>query len=354
MREHRWESQSSISFEKVLSLLERLKRAGFKVRENDQDRACYLEEFWINQWDDVDRLDAWIMEEATLVQVNEQWSGDFFVLAGRHHDLYRRYHSMEAYLSLNHPWCFPADVTSCYHHEEAMFWIGFRDTHGFVRVRVVPRKIVTPGEKEEESNFAEWQDERRQAFLSAISILNLPLSVHSNQKEFSILSEDPSIAVFISWPDAFGPCQFEAVVTDRYELLVPSARLVSMSGARPATLRTFLSGFSRKVFEEFHQLQPLSRMLYRGYLQAPLLDLPDILSASSPTGRVFVNITEFPTKSLLPTGGDAYAVIGVAGDSSGYKIEVRFNRHPLAPEKIKTWLYEVLDLSMIYSPFPLF
>ncbi|MHB8483016.1 MAG: hypothetical protein ACYDBV_09875 [Nitrospiria bacterium] len=354
MREHRWESLSSINFQEVLSLSDRLRGEGFKIREIDQERACYLEEFWIQQWDEIDRLDTWIMEEATLVEIQEQWTGDFFVLAGRHHDLYRQHHSMEAYLSLNHPWRFPADLTPYFHHEESMFWIGFRGTHGFVRVRLVPRKIITPGEKEEALNREQWLDERRRAFLSSISVLNLPLSVYSSQKELSVVSDDTSAVVSVSWPDAFGPCQFEMVVADRYELLVPSARLISMLGVQPATLRTFLSGFSRKVFKEFHQLQPRSRLLYRGYLQAPFIDFPDMVQAVSPAGRIFVNLCEFPTKRFLPGGEEAYVVIGVVGDLSGYKIEVRFNRHPLPPAELEGWLHEILGLPMVYSPFPLF
>ena len=40
---------------------------------------------------------------------------------------------------------------------------------------------------------------------------------------------DTRAPLFCSWPDAFGPCQFEYNSLDAYEFLVPASRLVSQT-----------------------------------------------------------------------------------------------------------------------------
>ena len=40
---------------------------------------------------------------------------------------------------------------------------------------------------------------------------------------------DPSVPFFCSWPDAFGPRQFEYNTADAYEFLVPASKLAATS-----------------------------------------------------------------------------------------------------------------------------
>ncbi|MBI3804359.1 MAG: hypothetical protein HY282_11425 [Nitrospirae bacterium] len=350
MRERRWESQSTITFDEMAVLCSTLRGFGLEVKEIEKEVSCYFEEFWIDALEEIDRLEEWTVDEVTLVQVDSQWKGDFFVLSAHHYDLFRRYLSMEAYLSLCHPWQVPADLKAKLHHAEAMFWIGFRQDHGFIRVRLVPNEVITPGEKRGESKRFTWMSERAALFSSAIEALDLPLFVDWEKGALSISSEDPATPISCSWPDAFGPCQFEFITADPYELLVPAARLVSKFGARPATIRTFFSGFSREVLQMFHRLQPEGRLLYRGYVQAPLSDLPKIVQAVEPSGRVLANLCEFRTTQLLPKGEEAYAVIGVIGSGLGFKIEIRLNRAPLPEERMEEWLEGLTGLAMRYAP----
>lgn len=353
MHERRWESESEVPFDEVVSLRNRLKGRGLAVKGIDQEIACYLEEFRIDHLSEIDRLSPWMIEEMTLVQINDRWEGDFFVLAGEHHDLYRSNPCTESYLSLSHPWRIPAGRGLKMHQQEAMFWIGFRDTHGFIRVRIAPREIITPWERRGEGERMTWVGERVSAFSEAIDLLELPLLVRLGKGSFTILSTDSSSVVSSSWPDAFGPCQFEYVVLDRYELLVPAARLVSKTGTRPGLVRTFLSGFPRDVLEQFHRLQPQSTMLYRGYIRGVLEDLPEIVRSIQPHGRALVNICEFATREIAP-GEEAHAVVGIIGSRSGFGIEVRLNRAPLPEEAMGAWLNELIGLPMRYSPLVLY
>jgi hypothetical protein len=354
MRERRWESQSAIRFDEVRVLSDRLKRLGLDVKGFHRAAACYIEEFWVSRIDEIDRLNAWTIDEITLVQINEQWKGDFFVLAGKHHDLYRQYPRMEGYLSLSHPWRIPEELKLRLHQREAMFWIGFRDTHGFIRVRVIPGEIITPGERRGEAKRLTWVTERASAFSEAIQSLDLPLFVEWEKGSLLISSEENSSAVSLSWPDAFGPCQFEYIVSDRYELLVPAARLISKFGMQPAVIRTFLSGFPPEILNDFHLLQPESRMLYRGYIHAPLEELPQVVQSVAPNGRALVNLCEFGTRLVLPEGEESYAAIGVIGSESGFKIEVRLNRAPLPEDEVGDWLNDLIGSPMEYSPLTLY
>ncbi|HET8761438.1 MAG TPA: hypothetical protein VFN94_10230, partial [Nitrospiria bacterium] len=209
MREHRWETRTPIGFDDVLALCRRLEGLGLPVRPADRVGACYFEECWVDRLEDIGRLDAWPIDEVTLIEVDDTWTGDFFVLAGRHHELYRERASMEAYLSLSHPWRIPLDGDLTAHHRDAMFWIGFRDTHGFIRVRVVPREIIAPREGEQDARRDEWVRERAEAFTAALEALGLPLFVDWSEGMPTVGSAEPGCRISGSWPDAFGPCQFE-------------------------------------------------------------------------------------------------------------------------------------------------
>jgi hypothetical protein len=354
MRERRWESESFVKFDEVMALSDRLQGQGLEIKGAHQEAACYIEEFWVSRIDEIDRLNGWNIDEVTLVQISERWKGDFFVLAGEHHDLYRQYTGMEAYLSLSHPWRIPDELKVRMHQPESMFWIGFRDTHGFIRVRVIPNEIITPGERREEGRRMIWLTERASAFSEAIQALDLPLFVEWDKGSLLISTEESSSAVSLSWPDAFGPCQFEYIVSDRYELLVPAARLISKFGNRPALVRTFLSGFPQEILEKFHHLQPQSKMLYRGYIHAPLKELPEVVSSMAPHGRALVNLCEFATRRLLPEGEPSDAVVGVIGSESGFKIEVRLNRAPLPEDEMGDWLNDLIGMPMGYSPLALY
>jgi hypothetical protein len=144
------------------------------------------------------------------------------------------------------------------------------------------------------------------------------------------------------------------VVLDRYELLIPAARLVERLGPRPAVLRTFLSGWSRDALAAFHRLQPASTFLYRGFVHAPLADLPAITAAVAPQGRALATLCEFRTADLLPQGLESYAVVGVIGDRDGFTIEIRLNRRPLPDHQTEAWIEELVGGPVAYRPLGLY
>lgn len=354
MRERRWESEAPLSYDELFQVYEHLRELGLPLKGSAQEAACYIDDFLVHRFTDIDRLDAWQVDEVTLVQVNERWEGDFFVLAGNHHDLYLQYPSKDTYLSLSYPWRIPDPLKVALHQTESMFWIGFRESHAFVRVRLTPHDIITPGERRGDARRLAWMTERASAFSAAIEALDLPLFVEWKKGALTISSEGPESAVSCSWPDAFGPCQFEYIVADRYALLVPAARLVSKMGQRPAKIRTFFSGFPPEHLDRFHQLQPESHMFYRGYVHAALEEMPQVIDAIAPKGRALISLCEFRTRDLLPDGEESYAVIGAMGGESGYKIEVRLNRAPLPEGETERWLHRLFGMPFIYSPLALY
>lgn len=352
MREHRWETARGLGFEDVLRLCDRLQASGVGVRPPDRLGACYFEEFWVERLDELARLSPWPIEEVTLIELDPSWAGDFFLLAGRHHEVFRERASTDAYLSLSHPWLIPHDARLALHQHQAMFWIGFRDTHGFLRVRVVPREILTPGENDARRD--RWVSERAEALTAAIEALDLPLFVDWSEGVPMVGSAEPGCRISGAWPDAFGPCQFEYVVLDPYEVLVPAARLVQRRGVRPAELRTFLSGWSSDVLATFHELQPTTKLLYRGFVHARLVDVPSIAAAIAPRGRALATLCEFRTCELLPEGQDAYAVVGAIGEGDRFTIEVRLNRRPLPTSETEEWIAALVGAPVVYAPLPLY
>jgi len=351
MRERRWESEKPLAFDAIKILQRRLWGLGLKVRNPDEVVACYIEEFIVNRLDEIERLSQWPIEEMTLVQVQPEWRGDFYLFAAKHHELFRQHEGMEGYVSLSHPWCIP-DLQAIKHHEpEALFWVGFRDTHGFIRVRVLPREIITPGERRDEALRGAWLNERAAFFSTAVEVLDLPLEVECTKERLTLRTEGTRTAVSLSWPDAFGPCQFEFVDPDRYALIVPAAQLIAKLGQSPALVKTYLSGFSPEALEAFHQLQPTAQTLYRGYIHACTHDLPDIVQAFAPArGRALINLCEFETDTLLAEGESAAAIVGVIASPEGYQIEVRLNRAPLPENQMQDWLKEVCGQPFVYAP----
>jgi len=261
---------------------------------------------------------------------------------------------MEAYLSICHLCQISSPPKVRFHNPEVLFWIGFRDTHGFIRVRIVPNLITTPGEKDRAPDSAAWLAERAAIFSHIVAELGLPIAVERNTNSVTLFSTDPASLLSVTWPDAFGPCQMEYVVTDRYSLLVPASRFVSMVGFPASTLRIFLSGFPANRLEEFRQLLHPSSLSYRGFLQAPLTDLPEVISAIAPIGMGLINLSDFQTRRLIPDGKEAEGVLGVIGDRNGYRLEVRLNLLPLALSDMRAALEGVIGVPMDYSPLPLF
>jgi len=165
---------------------------------------------------------------------------------------------------------------------------------------------------------------------------------------------DPSVPFFCSWPDAFGPCQFEYNTADAYEFLVPACKLATTSAPEPAGVRAYLTGFEEDALVDFHAIDPPARSVYRCSVHCPLDDLPEIRSAIEPDGRLYSTLCEFQTQELLPNGGDASAIIGVVGSSAGFAIEVRLNKAPLGEEMMIGWLERLVGHSVVYAPLPPF
>jgi hypothetical protein len=162
------------------------------------------------------------------------------------------------------------------------------------------------------------------------------------------------VPFFCSWPDAFGPCQFEYNSADAYEFLVPASKLAATSAPEPAGVRVYLTGFSEDALVEFQRIEPTARSVYRCSVHCPLDDVPEIRSAIEPDGRLYATLCEFQTQELLPDGGDASAIIGIMGSSAGFAIEVRLNKAPLDEDIMAGWLERLIGHPVVYAPLPAF
>jgi hypothetical protein len=352
MRERRWESQAKLEFGDVLALGERLAGLGLEPAAPARDIICYIEEWMVEAPEDFDRLDPWATEDVTLVHLREAWRGDFFLLAGGYHTVYQRHQAVGTYCSVSHPWRIREVLRT--HHARAMFWLGFRHTHGFIRVRLHTTDVITPGETRADDQRDLWIEERQHAFLAAITLLDLPIESEVQNGSVLLRTSDRSVAFFCSWPDAFGPCQFEYNSSDAFEFLVPASRLAATYGGEPATVRAYLTGFSESALEEFQAVEPGARSAYRCSAHCPLDELPEILRAIAPAGRLYATLCEFQTQHLLPDGADAYAIVGILGREGGFQVEVRLNRAPLPEDDMPGWLEKLLGLPVTYSPLPPF
>ena len=353
MREQRWESQNCILFQDLSPILSKLENLGLPVADLSRESICYVEDFAIQDLADIDQLDNWPIEDLTLIHVLEEWQGDFFLLAGRFHALYQKYQSINTYCSLSHPWQLSGHYATLY--PQAMLWTGFRHTHSFIRVRLHTTNVVTPGESWAHEQRLVWIDERIQAFQAAIEVLDLPIDVMQERDMVRLNTRRQETPFFCSWPDAFGPCQFEFNSSDPFEFLVSATQLASTIGTTPVTSRVYLTGFSAQILEEFGKIEPSARQVYRCSLHTPLNDLPHILSILSKGGRLYSSLCEFQTKQLLPDNPDASAIIGIMGNQEGFKLEVRFNVMPLEQSHMLSWLQDLLGVPVAYaplSPFP--
>ena len=148
--------------------------------------------------------------------------------------------------------------------------------------------------------------------------------------QYCLTSLEPTIPFFCSWPDDFGPCQFEFNSSDPFEFLVPASRLVATREGRPSHVRAYLTGFSEKALDEFCQVHPAAHSAYRCSIHCPLDELPEVLACYSTYGTtVCHSLCEFQTTVLRPDSQDASAIIGVMGTEEGFRLEVRLNRIPL-------------------------
>jgi len=352
MRERRWESKTVCPFDDALRLCERLDRLGLKAASPEKEVIVYVEEWTVAVPEEIDRLSAWPKEDVTLVHVRENWRGDFFLLAGAYHTVYQRQRQRGTYCSVSHPWRIRERLTT--HHPRAMFWIGFRDQHSFIRVRLQTNEVIAPGETREDERRELWTEERERAFRSAIGVLDLPIEPTVEKRRVILRTSEKSAALFSSWPDAFGPCQFEYNFPDAFEFLVPAGRLAATWGGVPATVRAYLTGFSDQALKAFEATEPGGRYAYRCSIHAAIEELPVLLPTLRPDGRLYATLCEFQTQELYPSMENAWAIIGLVGTADGYRIEARLNRAPLPEGEMAGWLESLLGLPVAYAPLPPF
>jgi hypothetical protein len=350
--ERRWETTGSLTFSQALAVGERLLRLGLKPAAPANDVICYVEEWTVQSPDGFDQLDPWATEDVTLVHVREKWRGDFFLLSGAYHTICRRHQDIGTYCSVSHPWRTRERPTL--HEQKGMLWIGFRHAHSFIRIRLQACAVITPGESRGDGQRPQWLDERRAVFLDAIAALELPVETSIEKDAVVLKPHDLTIPFFCSWPDAFGPCQFEYNSSDAYEFLVPASKLAATFAPEPAMVRAYLTGFSDAALAEFQAIEPAGRFAYRCSVHCPLDDLPEILSAIQPDGRLYATLCEFQTHDLLPEGEEASAIIGIVGSNGGFQIEARLNRAPLVEGAMAAWLERLIGHPVVYAPLPAF
>jgi hypothetical protein len=353
MRERRWESESDLSFEDVLALGSRLAALGLSAATPTKEIIGYIEEWTVESPGEIRRLEPWHKEDVTLVQVHEGWRGDFFLLAGHYPEFFRRRRALGAYCSVSHPW--RTRDSLLLHHPDGMFWVGFRDTQSFVRVRLRTLEVITPGETRGDGEREVWTDERRRLFMTAVRILDLPVETDLKDGKVAVRSLDSGAMLFSSWPDAFGPCQFEYNIPDAFELLLPASRLAGSFGGEPADVRAYLTGFSESALAEARSMGRGARIAYRCSLHCALEELPELLRLIGPGGRLYATLCEFQSGETGPVEEEAWVVVGAVGLGGRYRIEARLNRAPLPEEEMAGWLAGLLGHPMVYaplSPFP--
>ena len=353
MRERRWESRGKLTFREVLALGDRLALLGLNPATAKKEIISYIEEWTVPFVHDFSRLDPWTTEDVTLVHIAEKWHGDFFLLTGGYHTVYLNHQATGTYCSVSHPWKIRRELAT--HYPGGMFWVGFRQAHAFVRVRLHTIEVVPPGETREDARRALWLEERRHAFAEAIEVLNLPIESREEHDRLVLSTPERNVPFFCSWPDTFGPCQFEYNSSDVFEFLVPSGRLAATWADEPVTVRAYLTGFSQSALEEFHAVLPGARQAYRCSAHCSLEEIPDVLAAVAPSGRLYAPLCEFQSLTLLPNAEEAWGIVGIVGEQGRFQIEVRLNRAPLPEDELPEWLETLLGVPVVYaplSPFP--
>lgn len=352
MRERRWESQATFQFEDVRTLAGWLADLGLKPATPDKEIIGYVEEWTVAAPREIDRLDAWTKEDVTLVHIRESWRGDFFLLAGAYHTRFQRHKRSGTYCSVSHPWKMRGRWLT--HHPEGMFWIGFREQHSFIRVRLHTTEVITPEETRGDDRRGLWLEERQRAFQSAVSLLDLPIEAELKNEKVVLRTADPDAALLCSWPDAFGPCQFEYNVPDAFAFLVPAGRLAATWGGEPAMVRAYLTGFSELALKDFETTARGARYAYRCSVHCRFNELPEIFSVISPGGRLYATLCEFKTQSIFLDLVNTWVIIGTVASGDGFKIEARLNRAPLPENEMDGWLETLLGFPVTYAPLPPF
>lgn len=367
MRERRWESQAALTDSQWRVVGDRLNRLGLELPAPSKELIGYVEEWTVAAPDEIDRLSNWHIEDVTLIQVHEHWSGDFYLLAGGYQALYRQFGARGTYCSVSHPFTVsplranPLKIDQHrapldHHHPQAFLWVGFRDTHAFIRVRLQTNEVVTPGETRADDQRDRWLEERTRAFESAISILELPIEVTVEKGRLVLRTTREEAALLCSWPDAFGPCQFEYNINNPLDLLVRAGRLAATS-PDTAQVRAYLTGFDRQALATFRSTMAPTRSAYRCSVHCRVDELPDLLKLIEPDGRLYVTLCEFQTAALLPDAPEAdnaWVIVGMIGRHGRVRAELRLNRAPLPEARMAGWLEELLGLPVVYAPLPAF
>ena len=352
MREHRWETFSSYTFDEVIQMTQRLRAAGLTPADPEKDVISYIEEWTVDNLQGIRILDPWPLEDITLIHVLENWNDDFFLLAGQYHTLVQQYQSVNTYCSLCHPWTIEERMVTLL--QDAMFWIGFRHAHAFIRTRLHTTEIVAPSETWADHQRPMWLAERQAAFRSVVNILDIPIDIISNDQYITLQTPRSDTPFFCSWPDAFGPCQFELNSPDVFEFLVPASQLAATYADRPKSVRAYLTGFTEDQLVEFDSLETTKRLVYRCSVHSVLNELPELLTCLDQHGRLYSTLCEFQTSSILPMGQDAAAIIGVVGSQNTFHIEVRLNQCPVNHEETTQWLESLLGTPVRYAPLSAF
>ena len=275
----------------------------------------------------------------------------FSCLAGRYHKEFQQYESVNTYCSVCHPWRINGHWVTL--RPDAMFWVGFRHAHSFIRVRLHTTEIVTPGETWADHQRPLWLEERRTAFEEAIKTLELPIEPSTDGKRLLLKTARQDTPFFCSWPDAFGPCQFEYNSPDVFEFLVPASRLAT-THSEAANIRVYLTGFPQSALFGFQGIEPQKRLVYRCSAHCMLSEIPEILSQLGHCGRLYTTLCEFQTQALLPNERDAAAIVGIVGEKGSYQIEVRLSQSPLPRPEMGDCLEQLLKLPMRYAPLSAF
>lgn len=352
MREHRWESVSPLSFDDILSVADRLGQAGLTSMHPGKEMITYIEEWEVTDLDEIDQLELWPTEDVTLLHVLDQWEGDFFLLVGGYHTVFQQHQSVNTYCSIAHPWRIDHPLATL--QPVAWLWVGFRHTHGFIRVRVHTTEIIAPGESVAQPREQFWLKDRQEAFRAAIEVLHLPIEVNVDNQRVSLHTSRINTPLFCSWPDAFGPCQFELNSPDPFEFLVPASQLAATIPHPAEQVRVYLTGFSTQALRDFNHLPSNSRLMYRCSLHCRLEEVRDIFSLLNSHGRIYGSLAEFQTAAPLPEGVDAAAIVGLVGSEGQFRLEIRLNRHPLSHQETEQWFQQLVGHDLVYAPLPVF
>jgi hypothetical protein len=215
------------------------------------------------------------------------------------------------------------------------------------------REVVTPGDSNALENPSLWLEERKRVFLHAVKLLDLSIQVNVENDKLALKTAEQGIAFFCSWPDAFGPCQFEYNASDPFQFLAPSGRLAATQD-EPATVRAYLTGFAPQALKDFESVDQGGTFAYRCSTHCQLKDLPQIKEMIGEKSRLYLTLCEFQTQSVFPNLEDIYSIVGIMAVERGYKIEVRLNRAPYSKEEMGDWIEKLLGYPMVYSPLPPF